>query len=1009
MHDDTPTPHAADGRRLIEEWLPVAALGEESVRERRSMTALPPTYYLHVWWARRPLVASRAAILASILPADADRGAFLRVLGILGDPVKARERIAEATRKGIRLGADAYGYPRAFSRTPDAADRAWIAAEAARAGLEHPLVLDPTSGGGSIPFEALRLGLDAAANDLNPVAILVQKCTHEYPLRHGRALPREFRRIGDVFAARVRERLQDLFPPEESEDLRPDGYLFARTIRCPHCGGLIPLSPNWRLAPDGTGVRLLPRDGEQGEARTCGFEIVHAAADQSPGTVGGGRAVCPFPSCGCVADGDAVKRIAREGGMGEQLFAVVFKRRVRTVTKSGKPGREKWERGYRAPRPEDDVFDMVRARLEERMPLWEARDLVPMEEYPAMFCDRSKIYGVNFWRDLFSPRQLFCHVASVEIFQDLLAEERAGPGFGPLQEAAFSCLALSLDKMLNYNSRMTRWQANREVIICTFDRHDFSFKWSYAEMAPLIAGSGYDWAIGQTGKALEELVDLLHPDAGPGAGARGGRKGGAGAVGTLLPADAAHDAAQGTGPDAGSDGAPARDGPTITVSCRSGDDLAHLADGAADVVVMDPPYYDNVMYAELSDFFHVWLRRTAGLIHPDLFARPLTNKEDEAVANPAKFRGEKGPRDLAAADYRERMRRIFAECRRVLRPDGLLLLMFTHKSSGAWDALAGGLIAAGFLISASWPVNTEAEGSLHIRDKAAAGSTVFLACRPRPERTEAVFWEDLEPEVGRAVRRRVADFRAAGISGIDLLLAGFGPALEVFSRAWPVRRGMPEPEPARRRPARGSLLAAAAPDPWEVTPEDVLSTARAAVKESMLRDILRLERPGTADALTDWCILAWHIFRAPRFPYDEALNLARVAGLDMEDDVIGTVAGKTGGDVVLWDSAMRAARSALGPADGSRAMIDALHRLARTCHERGTDAARKEMEERRLNAAPDFLASLRALLEVLPDDGPQGDFRALEDLRLLALADDVPRPRRLMLDLPGLGADGDGA
>ena len=131
--------------RLIETWLPIAALGEESVRERRSMTALPPTYYLHVWWARRPLVASHAAILASLLPADADRERFMQVLGIHGDAVAAKARIAQATREGIRLGADAYGYPRAFTYVPSAEERDWLRYEGARVGEKHPIVLDPTS------------------------------------------------------------------------------------------------------------------------------------------------------------------------------------------------------------------------------------------------------------------------------------------------------------------------------------------------------------------------------------------------------------------------------------------------------------------------------------------------------------------------------------------------------------------------------------------------------------------------------------------------------------------------------------------------------------------------------------------------------------------------------------------------------------------------------------------------------------------------------------------------
>nr|MBA3640619.1 DUF1156 domain-containing protein [Acidobacteriota bacterium] len=181
-------------QRLIETWLPIAALGEESIRERRSMTALPPVYYLHVWWARRPLVASRAAILASLLPADADRKTFMHVLGIHGDPVAAREAIDQAVRTGIRVD-DPYGYSRAFSYTPTAEEIEWLTSQGVRVGVVSPRMLDPTAGGGSIPFESLRLGIETFANDLNPVAALILRATAEWPARLGYELLDEFVRV----------------------------------------------------------------------------------------------------------------------------------------------------------------------------------------------------------------------------------------------------------------------------------------------------------------------------------------------------------------------------------------------------------------------------------------------------------------------------------------------------------------------------------------------------------------------------------------------------------------------------------------------------------------------------------------------------------------------------------------------------------------------------------------------------------------------------------------------
>ena len=959
--------------RLIERWLPIAALGEESVRERRSMTALPPTYYLHVWWARRPLVASRAAVLASLLPADADRDKFLHALGIHGDPVASRRRIDIAKRNDEYLGPDPYGYKRAFTYAPDAGDKKWFQ-RAAGHSLDTLSILDPTAGGGSIPFEAERLGLTAIANDLNPVAALILKATVEWPAQHGPALLEEFGKLGGQFVRRAEPKYEGVFPAEP-EGVRIDGYLWARTVVCPYCGGVVPLSPNWRLAPDGRGVRLQPGLGKG--PRVCAFAIVDSVEEQSAGTTARGAGLCPWSDCGRVIDGEEIKRQAQAGEMGEQLYAVVYKRRVPRRLKSGKRGKDKWVRGYRAPRPEDDNGAAIGERLAEKLPEWEAFDIVPGESIP----DGNKTtepqrYGMPLWRDLFSPRQLLCHGTGVEVFREMLDEDREAGQLDEIRQAAYGYLAFSLDKLLNYNSRMTRWIVPREVMAGTFDRHDYAFVWSYAEMAPLIAGIGYDWAIRQTAKCIGELVDLVRP--------KSGKKG-------LF--------------DSGEEAAP----PPVAVTCKPGDSLDHIADASIDAVVMDPPYYDNVMYAELSDFFYVWLKRTAGRVFPELFRRRLTDKENEAVANPARFRGSKGAKALAGREYRERMAAIFAECRRALKPGGVMTLMFTHKASGAWDALTTGLIEAGFVITASWPLNTEAEGSLHIKDKAAANSTVFLVCRPRAAQAAAAgnrYWEDVEPLVRRAVRERMEEFQQAGIAGVDLYLASFGPALEEFSRRWPLKRGTP-----RARPERGRQAALA--EQWEayaVTPEDALDAARREVKRRRLEQLTHLKADADLDPATAFFVLAWDAFKAPIFSYDEALRLARAVGVDIEGAVVGRLAGKKGGNLQMWDSALRAAKGALGPPDGSRGMIDAVHHAAQVARARSLDAARDLLAKTGADREPRFFAALEAVLEVLPVSGaftgmalqgdaagPGSDFEALWKLVRLAYGDRIDEPEQLKL------------
>ena len=967
--------------RLIERWLPIAELGIESTRERTPMTPFPAPNRLHVWWARRPLVASRAALLASLLPADADREKFLHVLGIHGDPVAAKKRIAVANRTGERLGADAYGYSRAFGYTPDDRDKAWLGENS----VNGATVVDPTAGGGSVPFEAVRLGLETVANDLNPVAALIERATIEWPAKHGIAVKSIVEKLGAEFTTKVRQRLVDVFPDEPEGDRRPDGYLWARTIICPYCDGLVPLSPNWRLAPDGTGVLLKPRigSGPGSEGRICSFEIVKSTKEQSAGTVARGDGTCPYSDCGRVIDGDEIKRQAQAGQMGEQLFTVVYKRRVDRVLKSGKEGKPKWIRGYRAPRPEDDNSTDIQARLAEKLPEWEALDMVPGETIP----DGNKTtepqrYGMEVWRDLFSPRQLLCHGTSVEVFREMLDADRAEGKLTDVHRAAYGYLALALDKLLNYNSRMSVWMPTREVVANTFNRHDFAFCWSHAEMAPLIAGLGYDWAIGQTAKCIDELVSLIRPKSN-------------GSVGELF--------VESTSPE--------YTPPPITITCKQGDSLDHIADSTIDAVVMDPPYYDNVMYAELSDFFYVWLRRTAGHVFPELFRRQLTDKDNEAVANPARFKGEKGAKVLAGRDYQERMASIFAECRRTLKPDGVMTLMFTHKASGAWDALTKGLMEAGFAITASWPINTEAQGSLHIKNKAAANSTIFLVCRPRIGDFEAendLYWEDVEPRVALAVRERVEEFQAAGIAGVDLYLASFGPALEEFSRHWPLKRGTPREIPEERRRRRQQVLFEEEWNPYAATPEDALDVARREVKRWRLEQLTHLRANADLDPATAFFVLAWDAFKAPMFSYDEALRLARAVGVDLDNDIATRLAEKKGSDILLWDSTRRAAKGTLGPADGSRGMIDAIHHAANIARVRSLAAAQEMLATTLVDQDQRFFAALEAVLEVLPvskaftgielegDAAASGsDFEILYKLTRLAYGDEIDEPQQL--------------
>jgi adenine-specific DNA methylase len=298
---------------LIETWLPIEAVGAESQRDN-SAAQHPPLHRLHVWWARRPLTTSRAAIMGSLLPAWSamwpgdlrrefrDEAAyhtwFLGLLGIRGDPVATRRRIEYANAQGIKLKAGPYGYARAFTTSPSPEDAKLAGRLIKWAWGDSDLsVLDPMSGGGSIPFESLRFGFTTLANELNPVASLILIATLDFPARYGPEFAQVISHYGRQVGERVKQRLEEYYPRRPGESIQ--AYIWARTVACPQTGKPVPLSPNWNLqaGTDPIAVRLVTSD----DADVCRFEIVRgaravAAAHPEVGTIRRGDAVSPWTS-----------------------------------------------------------------------------------------------------------------------------------------------------------------------------------------------------------------------------------------------------------------------------------------------------------------------------------------------------------------------------------------------------------------------------------------------------------------------------------------------------------------------------------------------------------------------------------------------------------------------------------------------------------------------------------------------------------------------------------------
>jgi adenine-specific DNA methylase len=929
---------------LIEKWLPLDLLSAEQTREKSmGKNSFPPHVRLHVWWARRPLLVSRAAILASLLPVwskdwpselikefpteEDYHKWFVKACGILGDPVQGRKALEKARAEGVFI-PNPYTSARAYTVSPSGP----ILKEIDRLleytwGVSRPSVADFFAGGGSIPFEALRYGFSTVANELNPVASVILKATLEYPFKFGEGMEDDVRRYGDLLSSIVQRILKPFFADQSEKypDSIGSAFLWARTINCPYTGKPIPLSPNWWLVQGSKPIAVEPvfSAGE----KQAHFRIVEGkkacdVIEPDRGTVSRGTGVSPWANNQPV-DGDYIKAEAQAGRMGQQLYAIAVKK---------SRGME-----FRAPTKAD--LEAVRAAEEElqrRLPEWKKSGLVPDEPYPEVSTDmRPHHYGMSTWDKFFSPRQLLSLCTYLEELNRLkprilaeLPEQRA--------KAVITYLAISLDKAADYNSRMVRWHSSRMVIAGTFDRHDFSFKWSHGEFDA--SANLFPWVIDQVTDAYKGLAKLA-----------------SGASETIFD----------------------KAGRTVPVEFIKGS-AAHVpsvATGSIELACVDPPYYDNVMYAECSDFFYVWMKRSLGDIYPEWLRDELTNKDDEAVANIARYADMgRNRKNLALMDYQRKMEACFREMYRVLREDGVLTVMFTHKKVEAWDTLATSLLEAGFEIRSSWPVHTESEHSLHQAKKNAAKSTILLTCRKRAASSETVWWDDIKSEVKETARNTASVLEKQGIKGVDLYIATFGPTLSILSRHWPVYSSDVDEETG---------------NPVTLKPEIALDLAREEVISLRKRGLL-LGRQLDFDPYTDWYLMAWDAFKAEEFPADEARKLALALGLDMDREVVGTknLAKKKTDSIIIQQPKARRKKGMVDPAVTQfDCLIDAAHTAMLLYAEDGASACRGFLDKAGLLNDPSFKGVMQALLHAVPRNREKGEFvrpeaAVLDNMRL---------------------------
>ena len=960
--------------RLIERWIPTKETSIEALREGGALAGHPPVNQLHVWWARRPLVFSRATIAAALLKADAGRSTFIEAIGSTDTVVAERHQMDTIKATG-QWSNVAFSNARAFTHNLSPAEIQWFKENLA---TPDPIVLDVTAGGGAIPFEAGRLGLNTIANELNPVASLILRATCEWPQQHGNALHPEYEQVKTRFQNRVTQLMTGTYPevqPLEPEDI-PQGlsfeenppqkfsrivrhqrnvwaFLWCRTITCPSCQKEIPLSPNWKLNPKGAGIKLLPQKNEA----ICHFKVVNKTEDQSPGTVRGGIATCPYPDCGTTTRKGYIASEARAGHLGQRIYCVIYRDQFWKANKSGKEQkRPVTKRTFKAARPVDGDLDLVQTKLIQLSPKWDAADILPNEPFPEGNDNRPITYGMSPWRNMFSPRQQLAHGYCVQAFQEMVDQDRAAGQLTNLRQAAWCYIALGLDKLFPYNSLLTAWHPNREVLASVFANKDFSLKWSYAEMAVTIQGLGLDWALTSIADCLKAITKMAgHPST---------EEAGYFDQQSISQVPLTAHEASGIATSSLQVATPA--------TVINGDaQMLDLDDNSADAIIFDPPYHNNVNYAELSDFYYVWLKRTAGYVLQDgLFSNYLTDKVTEAIASPARFKNQIGSaKKLATADYQSKMDKIFTECHRVLKKeDGIMVIMFTHKSTEAWNAMTIGLIEAGFNITRTWPVKTESEYSLAIKDKAAARTTILLVCRPISQPRSPQAWHEVAQLIRNAVRTDIKELQQLELNIVDIYTAAYGTALRVVSENW------------------GSTRATAHPDrpnnPFGVEPADALAIAREEVTAFRSEQLTNGNHDSFSDLLTRFYILSQDGMAASTMPFDEANLFARALGVEINDQATKRVIQVKSGNVTFKDAKTRMAEGIIGRNKAATNILDQVHTAIAIADQQDATAAKTWLEMNGYDWQDgSFRATLQALRQIhKPGHNDEPAIRALSTL-----------------------------
>lgn len=842
-------------RRLIEEFLPVREIGHNAVSEKDGGRAYHPSM-LHPWWARRPLAAARAAALATLVPASAfpDKREDLQLFFT-----------ALTTWKGDEVGLS----PGTLKEA-----RKLVAAEWKD---EPPHVLDSFTGAGSIPLEVLRLGGEAAGVELNPVAFTVAMGTLVWPQTFGPSLADDVRQWSEWVRDATLMEVSDLYPtikitssverPRQlgfqdnvaGGEFTPVAYLWTRTVACPnptldpHQVPLIRSSHVVRTNNRRIAVTVVP-DPASGTFR---FQLSpDSGREVVPKRGKSSASACQL--CGAAISAKYLREQGDNHGIGFQLVAVV----VNQPDRQGKFYVEAEDGALAIPSP---------AIVEERLTSLAADGMdVPLDPIEPMgnaglASGETYLYGIKTFSDMFTRRQLVTLLTLCKHVRR--ARERMVENGVPSERAdvVAAYLGMAVNRVVDRCNALCRWYVGGENAKSPFIRDRVAMMWDFVEINPFGGISGdFMSATDSICKVIRHCARIDHPA----------------------------DLRRGTATD------------------------LPFADGVFDAAIIDPPYYDNISYANSSDFYYVWLKRSIGHLFLEHFAGPVAPKRQEIVA--AAYRHGKD-KDAAAREYEALMTKAFQELRRVLKPAGALVVVYAHQTTAGWSTLIRSIRTAGFTVVEAWPVEMEKAQRRGGQDNASLASSIFLVARRR-ESDVTGSWADVQAKFEEIVAERVRTLPEMGISGADLVIASIGAGLRPYTTYSSVE--LPNGDP--------------------MEPEAYLDEVQSTVLKTILSDLMGVSRSGVegVDPVTQLYVMGRFEYGDTFVDFDEINTLvhgvlagARGGGIEL----IGSRGLTTGAGALVQqekdtarfrDFQDRGKVERLGqPEVGRPALIDVLHRL----------------------------------------------------------------------------------